>query len=397
MKCKFLISFFAIIIFFTNYSFGQDANSTSNAQSVQIYTTQYDKQISALRIDFRLDFLNFDWSEFNNGFLKASYQLVSALRPDVVIYSTTLTSLFLLQTDFEGGKFYKDRRIDIPFDKLFSTDNAYILKAKIDIKGRKLEAHTKPFTLDEINQKLGKHKLQKPYRSIINVKATVKARGIDIQFNTRTNEKFTKYRVAFLDNNKDTIFVSAYSPIMEQQYGPEVFKSYFTEFFISKGKHHLDYKILIKSEFVEEYVAHSSSVSFVQPELYWLDFESYGADIDVTGMDIGAVSGLSVSSGKGWGDAFYQIRNKSDAIFTSDIAQNSGNISDTKGRAQTYLREPIILSFFDQDITLDDKLGSYQFSAQYPGKQLIQIKNKGRINAFNFRYELSPVNTLKGN
>lgn len=167
----------------------------------------------------------------------------------------------------------------------------------------------------------------------------------------------------------------------------------YTDLFVPPGKNILTYKIFGRSFKIKQKEFFKDEVEFHQPQLFWVEFETKNADIDVDRMDLKYNIGHDLPSniGKGLGDAYFQIENFREILFKSPSVYNSGRIKNQKGKFQTYETEPLIINFFDLDVLTKEFIGKHELKLKKDPNQKILISKSGRITHFEFNYTLKAV------
>lgn len=321
--------------------------------------------------------------------LGLSYSLLSAKNKDEIYFQKSSGFFAIDKKNCANGQIIEMSSISIPNENLFVGDTEYILLLTITGSKTQWSIESKPFNISEINKKIGK-KLEKPVLKGGDFQVQPNKRDIAFMLNLKSNYDDTpKVRVMLY---KDGMECSKIVEVLANQSKTKLLTPY-SYLYLPPGNHTLTYKFFATAGNTLNHEIHSGSLSIVQPQLYWLSFESLNANINVEGMDVKSGFGqlFSNTAGQGEGDAFFEIRNKTDLLFISNEAKNSGKISDHKGKVQTYLNEPLKVIFYDKDVLSHDYLGEFDIHLKTEEQQFIKIRKQGKILNFDLIYTLTKV------
>lgn len=320
------------------------------------------------------------------------------------------THLIISEANCINGLLEETKVFSFPLSYFSQKEQKYSLETQFvdELNSLQLNSRTDVFKVDLSNIKeintLNKN--TEPYLSIANPQTFISKRYLNIVFNAKVNPEKAKKNIKFKDITAE-FYVLLYDEngVCSDKVEATVFTSSpenkqltlsvpFTSIYKPAGSQKLTYKIFVYAPSVKSQLMHTGAVSVNQPQLYWLSFQTQGADINVDGMDkaIGQTV-FSKKAGLGKGDAFFRLENPQDILFTSAQAKHSGAIPNQKGFVQLYLDEPLKISFLDQDVIGAEWMADKTIEKLTEGAQKLTITNEGRVNKFEFNYTVSKVNS----
>lgn len=232
-----------------------------------------------------------------------------------------------------------------------------------------------------------------PFIKVHSVEIKPVERGLQLDFKVSSNTSMgPSMEIKFYLNGKISSNKMEKSAPEGENKSVYIFIPY-TDLIVPPGKNTLTYKIFGRSFEIKQKEFFKGEIEFHQPQLFWVEFETKNADINVDGMDVKSNIGQNLPSniGKGLGDAYFQIENSREILFKSPSVNNSGKIKNQKGKFQTYDTEPLILKFFDLDVLTKEFIGKHELDLKKEPKQNVLISKSGRITHFEINYTLKAV------
>ena len=367
---------------------GQSAKS-----SMRIDIIKYSSYFDDVEIEYQITAQNYTVPSRTFEHFRPNVSLLDAQDETRILFNEDVMFFSINKSDVTKGKFVVKQSIKVQKESFFLGTDKYKLRIKLKgISDEVWSMDSKEFTLTQIQSSLEK-KIVAPAVNASNKKVVVGDRAVQISF-----KYFSNYNIEpeictqLYFNNQPCASISKVIPTSNTADHLSITIPY-TNINLPKGNHRITYKIWAQKDGRNIKELYQGVLNIVQPQLYWLVFETKNANIDVSGLDKGFQLSqmFSKSAGRGYGDACFSLWNKGELLFASKVASNSGLIPKESGRVQTYLNEKVFIKFMDKDFFNSDFIEMYAFDLNSKGRQVVHVKNKGRIENFELYYTLMPV------
>jgi hypothetical protein len=287
------------------------------------------------------------------------------------------------------GNFKNEFTVIIPLNKILEAGSDMCFELKMMDGSKNFNVTSKPFGLQEFQHQ----NLTQSYLNVKSQKTSTNSRGINLNmyFDSNTSSSSKIYLRFFLNGKLCSTQIETSIDSGENQF--RILHMPYTQLYIPPGSNTLTYEILsdFRNDKVE--VIASDTIEFIQPQLFWFEFETKNADINVENMDQKTNIGQAFSStaGRGNGDAMFEIWNPNEEIFQSEQAKHSGLIKNQQGKFLAHPDEKLRFTFYDVDFWRKEFLANFEFMPIPNQSQKNVIKNEGKIRNFELNYTFYPV------